>query len=80
MRPTKTQISLHIDALWSESSSSARRNFAYLAIQKAPSEDSDQTAHAHADLSLRLAHMAEGTFSDVAAHLLVCRYALISWH
>ena len=44
VRPTKTQISLRIRAVWSESSLSAWRNFASLAIQKAPSEDSDQTA------------------------------------
>ena len=32
VRPTKTQISLRIRAVWSESSLSARRNFASLAI------------------------------------------------
>ena len=41
---TKTQISLRIRAVWSESSLSAWSNFASLAIQNAPSEDSDQTA------------------------------------
>ena len=44
VRPTKTQISLRIRTVWSESSLSVWRNFAYLAIQNAPSEDSDQTA------------------------------------
>ena len=44
VRPTKTQIRLRILAVWSESSLSASRNFASLAIQNAPSEDSDQTA------------------------------------
>ena len=44
VRPTKTQIGLHIRAVWSESSLSTWRNFALLAIQTAPSEDSDQTA------------------------------------
>ena len=34
MRPTKTQISLRIRAVWSESSLSEWRNFAPLAIQK----------------------------------------------
>ena len=43
-RPTKTQVSLRLRAGWSESSLSACRNFASLAIQNAPSEDSDQTA------------------------------------
>ena len=42
--PTKTQISLRIHAAWLKSSLSAWRNFASLAIQNAPSEDSDQTA------------------------------------
>ena len=41
---TRTQISLRIRAVWSGSSLSAWRNFASLAIQNAPSEDSDQTA------------------------------------
>ena len=44
MRPTKTQISLRARAVWSESSLSAWRNVAPLAIQNAPGEDSDQTA------------------------------------
>ena len=42
--PTKTQISLRIRAVLLESSLSAWRNIASLAIQNAPSEDSDQTA------------------------------------
>ena len=44
VRQTKTQISLRIPAVWLESSFSAWRNFAFLAIQSASSEDSDQTA------------------------------------
>ena len=44
VRPTKTQISLRLRAVWLESSLSASRNFASLAIQNARSEDSDQTA------------------------------------
>ena len=44
VRPTKTQISLRIRAVWSESSLSTLKNFASLAIQIAHSEDSDQTA------------------------------------
>ena len=44
VRRTKTQISLRICAVRSESSLSAWRNLASLAIQNAPSEDSDQTA------------------------------------
>ena len=44
VRQTKTQISLCIRAVWSESLLPALRNSASLAIQNAPSEDSDQTA------------------------------------
>ena len=39
----KAQISLRIGTVWSESSLSVGRNFASLAIQNAPGEDSDQT-------------------------------------
>ena len=44
VRPTKTQISLRIHEVWSESSLSAWRHFVTLTIQNEPSEDSDQTA------------------------------------
>ena len=44
VRPTKTQISLRIRAVWSDSLLSALRNFVSLAIQNAPNEDSDQPA------------------------------------
>ena len=54
MRPTKSQNIMRILLVWSESSLSAWRNFASLAIQNAPSEDSD--------LNLRWAHIFEGTF------------------
>ena len=42
VRQTKTQISLRICAVWSESSFGAWRNFASLVIQSMPSEDSEQ--------------------------------------
>ena len=46
------------------------KNMASLAIQNAPCEDSDQTAqNAQVDPSLCWAHMSEGVFSDVMAHL-----------
>ena len=45
--PMKTQISLCIQVVWSESSLSAWRHFASLAIQNAHSKDSDQTVHLH---------------------------------
>ena len=41
----KIQISLHICTVWSESLLSVGRNFASLAIQNLPSEDSDQPVH-----------------------------------
>ena len=44
MRPKKTQISLRICTVWSESSLSVWWNFAALATQIAPDDDSDQTA------------------------------------
>ena len=43
MRPAKTQISLGILPVWSESSLSALRNIGSLATHWANSEDSDQT-------------------------------------
>ena len=43
MRPAKTQISLGIRPVWSESSLSARRKLGSLAIHWAHSEDFDQT-------------------------------------
>ena len=70
VRPAKTQISLGIRPVWSESSLSAWKKLGSLATQWAHSEDSDQTgrmprlnwvfwsdwADAQADLSLRWAH------------------------
>ena len=44
VRPTKTQISLRIRAVWYESSLSVWRNFASWAFQNASNEDSDQPA------------------------------------
>ena len=52
------------------SSLSARKKTVSLAMQNAPSEDSDQTAQAN--LKLHLAHVYEGTFSDVALVCLCC--------
>ena len=68
VRPMKTQISLCILAVWSESSLSAGRNFASLAFIDISSEDSDQTVNAQADWNLCWALMFKGTFSDF------CRY------
>ena len=66
VRPAKTQISLGIRPVWSESSLSARKKLGPLATHRAHSEDSDQTgqqrrlwsdwAAAQADLNLRWGH------------------------
>ena len=43
---------------------------AFLAVQNAPSEDSDEIAReCVADLNLLWVHMCRGTFSDVAAEM-----------
>ena len=49
MRPAKSQISLSIRPVWSESSLSARRKLGSLAPHWAHSEDSDQTGRANND-------------------------------
>ena len=56
VRPAKTQISLGICPVWSESSLSAWRNLGSLATHWAHSEDWSDWADAQADLSLRWAH------------------------
>ena len=55
VRPAKTQISLGIRPVWSESLLSAWRKLGALATHWAHSKDSDQ-AGAQADLSLRWGH------------------------
>ena len=67
VRLTRTQISLRIRAVWSESSLSARRNCASLAIQNVPSEDSDQTARMRRLIWIFAGRtlVSKGTFSDV---------------
>ena len=54
--PAKTQISLGIRPVWSESSLSAWRNLGSLATHWAHSEDWSVWADAQVDLSLRWAH------------------------
>ena len=56
MRPAKTQISLGIHPVWSESSLSAWRNLGSLATHWAHSELWSDWADAQADESLRWAH------------------------
>ena len=56
VRPAKTQISLGIRPVWSESSLSAWRKLGLLATHWAHSEDWSDWVDAQADLSLRWAH------------------------
>ena len=69
VRLAKIQISLHIRAVWSESSldavkiAKAAKLFSY--VQR---RFWSVWADAQADLSLRLANMSEGTFSHLATH------------
>ena len=68
VRPAKTQISLCIRPVWSESSLSAWRELGCSATHWAHSEDWSDWADAQADLSLRWAHMPFCWFSHEAAH------------
>ena len=72
VRPMKTQISLRIRAVWSESSLSAWRNLVSLAIRNALCEDSDQTARMR-----RLIWIFAGR-SCPTVHFLMFRRILIS--
>ena len=67
VRPAKTQISLGICPVWSESSLSTWRKLGSLATHWAHSEDSDQ-----ADLSLRWAHRSFCWFCHKAAQFWLC--------
>ena len=57
VRPAKTQISQGIHPVWSESFMSAWRKLGSLATHWAHSEHWSDWADAHADLSLRSAHI-----------------------
>ena len=76
VRPAKTQISLGIRPVLSESSLFAWRKLGSLATHWAHSEDSDQTERI--DLSLHLAHMSFCWFCLEVAHLsILCVYGNI---
>ena len=53
-----------------------RRKIASLALQKTPSNNSDQTAHLHSLIRIFAGCMSESTFSDVVTHLYI---GLITW-
>ena len=57
VRPAKTQISLGLRPVWSESLLSAWRKLGFLATHWVHSEDSDQTWPAQSDQSLRWVHI-----------------------
>ena len=81
VRPTKTQISLGICPVWSESSLSAWRKLGTLATHWAHSEDWSDWANAQADLSLCWAHTYFCWFCHVVAHMQVAAYCtwLLTW-
>ena len=78
MRPAKTQISLGIRPVWSESSQCAQLVAEDQMFLHADSEDSDQTgsdwADAQVDLSIRWAHMPLRWFCHEAAQMLFLGY------
>ena len=76
MRPAKTQISLGVRPVWSESSLSAWRKLGFLATHWAHSEDWSDWADAQANLSLRWAHMPLCWFCHAFAHF--CK-KMIPW-
>ena len=69
VHPAKTQISLGICQVWSESSLCAWRTLEFLNTHWAHSKDSDQPRH-QADLSLRLAYTHFVSF--VMSRLILC--------
>ena len=71
VRPAKTDQSSHLSSR-SVSSLSTWRNLESLATHSAQSEESDQTADAQADLSLRWAHMPFRWFCREAALFYAC--------
>ena len=69
VRPTKTQISLHIRAVWSVFIVRTKKN-ASLVIRNSPVKIQIRLRDAQADLNLRWAHLSIGTFFDVAAPIV----------
>ena len=75
----KTQISLGIHPVWSESSLSAWRKLGSLATHWVDSEDWSEWADAQADLSLCWAHKSFCWFCDEAAHLFPSMSVYMLW-
>ena len=71
LRPAKTQISLGIHPVWSESSLSAWRKVGSLATHWAHSEDWSHWADTQANQSLRWAHRPYCWFCHEAAHAVI---------
>ena len=71
VRPAKTQISLGIRPVWSESSLSAWRKLWSLATHWAHSEDWSDSADAQAELRVSWAHCHFVVFFHELAHMLV---------
>ena len=74
--PAKTQISLGIHPVWSESSLSEWRKLGSLAAHWAHSEDWSDWADAQADLSLRWAHTDFVGFVMLLLKLEECGFTL----
>ena len=68
VHPAKIQISLRVRAVWSESSPVAFWISIDTKFLYADNEDWSDCADAQADLSLRWAHMPEGTFPLFSVH------------
>ena len=70
MHPAKTRIRLGIHTVCSEPCCPHEETLcSWLSIERTASEDSDQMADAHGDLSLRCAQRLVCWFCHVAAHL-----------
>ena len=75
--PAKTQISLGIRLVWSESSLSAWRNLGSLATHWAHSEDWSDWADTQAKLSLRWVHSHFGVFSCRGSSVILFKVSFI---
>ena len=80
MRPPRTQISLRIRAVWSEFVLSAWRNFVPLAIQKAPIEDSDQTAQMRRLIIFAGRTVLRNVFWYVQLIFMLCVPHVLQWY